>query len=263
MKLKKVLPLGLAIGCMVFGLLAGSVSAQDYYIEKSIETLVDGKPMDSGSFLLKTWVKNDQVRYFNERDKDNVLIIHMGQDKAYQVNETKKTVKEVDLKKQFAALEKEIQVSSKKTGKTKKVDQWDTYQVILTCSAKGISTEMEYWLTDAIKVPEEIRSKMAGYLGQKKIVEELNKYAGYPVEIDAHMDNKKVMVTRLVKLEKKALDRKLFEIPRDYKKEGEPEGVTSKTPKPQDGEKKGGTAGQSPAGATEKESPVQGKKHRR
>jgi len=260
MKLKKVLSLGLAIGCTIFGILAGSVSAQDYYIEKRIETLVDGKPAEGGSSLLKTWVIKDKVKYFNERDKDNVLIIRMDQDKAYQVNEKLKTVKEVDLKKQFSALEKELQVSSKKTGKTKKVDQWDTYQVILTCSAKGISSEMEYWLTDAIKIPQEVRSRMAGYLGQKKIVEELNKYPGYPAEIDAHMDNKKVMVTTLVKLEEKKLDQQLFEIPPEYKKENLP---GSEIPKvaPQADEKKGATSTQPPSIIPEGKKPAPEKKN--
>lgn len=255
-----VLSLGLAIGCTVFGLLAGSVLAQDYYIEKRIETLVDGKPADGGSSLLKTWVKKDQVKYFNERDKDNVLIIRMDQDKAYQVNEKTKTVKEVDLKKQFAALEKEIQVSSKKTGKTKKVDQWEAYQVILTCSAKGVSTEMEYWLTDAIKIPKEVRSRMAGYLGQRKIIEELNKYPGYPVEIDAHMDNKKVMVTKLVKLEEKELDKQLFEIPPEYKKENLPGAETPKIAPQADG-KKGDTSSQPPSSVPEGKKTVPKKKH--
>jgi hypothetical protein len=260
MKFKKVLPLGLAIGCTVFGLLAGSVLAQDYYIEKRIETLVDGKPTDGESSLLKTWVKKDQVKYFNERDKDNVLIIQIDQNKAYQVNEKTKTVKEVDLKKQFAALEKEIQVSSKKTGKTKKIDQWETYQIILTLSAKGVPTEMEYWLTDAIKIPNEVRSKMAGYLGQKKIVDELDKYPGYPVEVDAHIDSKKIMVTKLVKLEEKELDKRLFEIPPDYKKENLPGAETPKVLPQTDG-KKGDTSNQPPSSVPRGKKPVPKKKH--
>jgi len=260
MKVKKVLSLGLAIGCTIFALLAGPVSAQDYYIEKSIETLVDGKPMDGGASLLKTWVKKDQIRYFNDRDKDNVLIIRMDQDKVYQVNEKVKTVKEGDLRKQFVALEKEIQVSSKKTGKIKKIGQWDTYQVILTCLAKGVSTEMEYWMSDVIKVPEEVRSKMAGYLGQKKIIEELNKYSGYPVEVDASMGNNKVMVTTLVKLEEKKLDQQLFEIPKGYKREGLPGAETPKV-SPQADERKGNTSTQPPSSIPAGEKPAQKKKH--
>ncbi|MEW5804235.1 MAG: DUF4412 domain-containing protein [bacterium] len=247
MELKKSVTLGLFIGCSIFLFLIGSVSAEDYYIEKNIETIVDGKPVDGASSTLKMWVKNDRVRYFHDRDKDSILIIHMDQDKAYQLNEKTKTVKEVNLKAQFAALEKEMEVSSKKTEKTKKVGQWEAHQVILTCTAKGMSTEMEYWLTDAIKIPREVRSRMAVYLGQKKIVDELNKYSGYPVEIDARVDNKKTIVTRLVKLEEKAFDKQLFEIPKEYKTEDTTaKGALEGTSLP-DG-KKGNTSTQSPAG---------------
>jgi len=48
----------------------------------------------------------------------------MDEDKVYQVNGKEKTVKEVDLKSKFVALEKQIQVSSKKTGEKKKIDQF-------------------------------------------------------------------------------------------------------------------------------------------
>jgi len=65
------------------------------------------------------------------------------------------------------------------------------------------------------------RIQMAAYFGQGKIIEELKKYPGYPIEIIVHLkaQNKKIdMTTRLIKLEKKKVDKNLFEIPGDYKK---------------------------------------------
>ncbi|MCL6584666.1 MAG: DUF4412 domain-containing protein [bacterium] len=250
MKSNRIVVLGLIIGCLISFLGGSFVWAGDYYIEKQTETLLDGKPSGNSS-VLKMWVKQDKIRYLNESDKNTVLIIHMDQDKAYQLNEQEKTAREIDLKAQFAALEKEIEVHSKKTGKTKKIGQWDAYQVIMTSTAKGIPTDVEYWLSDAVKVPKEIRSKMAVYFGQKKIVSELNKYSGYPVEITVHMDaqNKKLdMVTRLVKVEEKEIDGKLFDIPPGYKIEGL---LAKEEPKasPQSEDKKSSTSGQQPASA--------------
>jgi hypothetical protein len=121
---------------------------------------------------------------------------------------------------------------------------------------------MEYWLTDAIKIPKEVRSRMAGYLGQRKIVEELNKYEGYPVEIDAHMDNKKVMATKLVKLEEKKLDKQLFEIPPEYKKEDLTGAETPKI-KPQADEKKGDTSSQAPSSVPEEKKSAPKEKQRK
>jgi len=222
MKKKKILNLLLIMltGCMITVFLTGSLYAENYYIEKHTKTLIDGEPMGSVS-TLKLWVKGDWVRYLNSNDKDNALIIKMDKDKVYQVNGKAKTVKEIDLKSKFVALEKQIQVSSKKTGEKKKIGQWEACQVLLTSKAKGTSTEVEYWVSDKIQYPMETRIQMAAYFGQGKIVEELKKYPGYPVEIIVHLkaQNKKIdMTTRLIKLEKKEIDKKLFEIPGDYKK---------------------------------------------
>ncbi|MEW5816210.1 MAG: DUF4412 domain-containing protein [Spirochaetota bacterium] len=260
MKLKRILVLSLTAGCMIFGFLAGSLWAGDYYIEKQTETLIDGKPAGPPASVLKMWIRQDKIRYFNESDKNTVLLIYMDQDKAYQLNEKEKIAKEVDLKAQFAAIEKEIQVSSKKTGKTKKIGQWDAYQVILTSTTKGVTTDVEYWLSDAVKMPAEVRSRMAVYFGQKKIIGELNKYPGYPVEIAVHMDaqNKKLdMVTKLVKVEEKEIDRKLFEIPAEYKRENlAAKDAVKASPQPDEKKGSGPTGG---VGVPEKGTPEQGK----
>lgn len=222
MKIKKISNLLVIIltGFMITGFSSGSLYAEDYYIEKHTKTMIDGESM-GGVSTLKLWVKGDWVRYVNSNDKDNALIIRMDEDKVYQVNGKEKIVKEIDLKSKFVALEKQIQVSSKKTGEKKKIDQWEAYQVLLTSSAKGVSTEVEYWLSDKIQYPMETRIQMAAYFGQGKIIEELKKYPGYPVEIIVHLkaQHKKIdMTTRLIKLERKKVDKKLFEIPGDYKK---------------------------------------------
>jgi len=236
MKIKKISNL-LAIiltGFMITGFWAGFLYAEDYYIEKHAKTMIDRELM-GGVSTLKLWVKGDWVRYVNSNDKDNVLIIRMDEDKVYQVDGKEKIVKEIDLKSKFVALEKQIQVSSKKTGEKKKIDQWEAYQVLLTSSAKGVSTEVEYWLSDKIQYPMKTRIQMAAYFGQGKIIEELKKYPGYPVEIIVHLkaQNKKIdMTTRLIKLEKKKVDKELFEIPGDYKKidlpSKKPAGIFSK-----------------------------------
>ena len=239
MKMEKIVNLLVIIltGCMITGSLASSLYAEDYYIEKHTKTIIDGEMMGAVS-TLELWVKGDWVRYLNSNDKDNVLIIKMDEDKVYQVNGQEKTVQEIDLKSKFVALEKQIQVSSKKTGEKKKIDQWEAYQVLLTSAAKGASTEVEYWLSDKIHYPMETRIQMAAYFGQGKIIDELKKYPGYPVEIIVHLkvQNKKIdMTTSLIKLEKRNVDKKLFEIPDDYKKIELPSKKPAGTfPKPKD-----------------------------
>ncbi len=218
---------------VVFGLLMGSlllngcaslrsIPSQNYYIEKHTETFIDGESA-GGASVLELWVKKDCVRYYNSNDKDNILIIRMDQDKAYQINEKEKTIKDIDLKSKFAAVEKEIKVTAKKTDKKKKVDTWgEVYQVLLTSSARGVSTDVEYWVSEKVKLPQETRLRMSDYFGQRKIIEELKQFPGYPIEIIVHLNvqGKKIdMVTKTVKIDhKKKIDNSLFEIPSEYKK---------------------------------------------
>ena len=219
-KIMKLLVLVLSAALLFLIFHAGSLYAEDYYLEKHTETIIDGKQI-GGSSVVKLWVKKDRVKYFNSNDKSNVLIIRMDKDKTYQVNNKEKSVREMDLKAKFASVEEKIKVTSKRTEKKKKVGEWEAYQVLLTSSAKGISTDVEYWLTEKIKLPIERRMRMASYFGQRKIFEELKKYPGYPVEMIVHLniEGKKIdMVTTLEKLEKKKIDKIIFNIPSDYKK---------------------------------------------
>lgn len=205
---------------IIIGFLSRFLYAEDYYIEKHTETFINEEPTGS-ALILKLWVKKDWVRIFEGNGKDNITIIRMDEDKAYQVNEKEKTVQEIDLKAKYAAIEKQIRVSSQKTEKKKKIGQREAYQVLLTVSLKGMSTEFEYWLSDKIKFPIETRMRVGDYLGQRKILEELKKYPGYPVETIVHFKAQGKRIerrTRLVKLEKKKIDNHLFEVPSDYKK---------------------------------------------
>ena len=77
---------------MATGFFAGPLFAQDYYIEKHTRTMIDGEPM-GGVSTLKLWVMGEWVRYVNSKDKDNVLIIKMDEDKVYQVNGQEKQSK--------------------------------------------------------------------------------------------------------------------------------------------------------------------------
>ncbi|MGA1876058.1 MAG: DUF4412 domain-containing protein, partial [bacterium] len=158
----------------------------------------------------------------------------------YRVNEKEKTVKEIDLKAQFAAVEKEMRVSSQKTEKKKKVDQWEAYQVLITSSAQGMSTEVEYWMCDEIELPVEMRMRMADYFGQRKILEELKKYPGYPVEIAVHLkaQEKKIdVITKLITIEKREIDQHVFEIPPDFTRLASPKpGAIPEPPAPSAGE---------------------------
>ncbi|MGA1824914.1 MAG: DUF4412 domain-containing protein [bacterium] len=219
-KIMKIVFLVLPVALLVLLYHHSPLYAEDYYLEKHTETIIDGKPI-GGASVVKLWVKKDRVKYFNSNDKNNVLIIRMDQDKTYQVNDKEKSVQEMDLKSRFASVEESIKVTSQRTEKKKNVGEWEAYQVLLTSSAKGISTDVEYWLAESIDLPIETRMRMAGYFGQRKILEELKKYPGYPVEMIVHLnvEGKKIdMVTTLVKLEKKKIDNTIFTIPSDYKK---------------------------------------------
>ncbi|MGA1869780.1 MAG: DUF4412 domain-containing protein [bacterium] len=216
----KIYGVVLIAGVVLCSIHINSIHAQDYYLEKHTETIINGKPI-GGASVIQLWVKKNMVKYYNSNDKDNILIIRMDEDKTYQINEKEKTVQEMDLRTKFASVEDKIKVISTRTEKKKKVGEWEAYQVVLTSSAKGISTDVEYWLSEKINLPLETRMRMAGYFGQKKILEELKKYPGYPVEMIVHLEveGKKIdMITTLIKLEKNKIDTKIFNIPSDYKK---------------------------------------------
>lgn len=235
MKTKKIV--GLLIlcqltGCIIKGSWVNSFYEKNYYIEKKTESFIGGKPLGKAT-VIKLWIQKDRIKYFKSDDKDSYLIIRMDEEKAYQINHNKKTVKKMDLKERFAAIEKEIQVASKKTGKKKKINKWDAYQVLITSVNKGKSTEVEYWLSDEIELPIETRLQVADYFGQRKIIEELKKYPGYPVETRVHLkieEEKIEMITRLEKFEKKKIEDHLFKIPLGYQEIAFP--LFKKAPEP-------------------------------
>ncbi len=211
--------ISLIAGALILFFLTGTLYAEDYYLKKHNETFIDNKPL-GGTTVIELWVKENAVRYFNSNDKDNELIIRIDKEKIYQVNDKEKTVKEADLKAKDASEEDIIKVRSQKTEKKKRVGEWDTYQVLLNSSAKEVSTDVEYWLSKDIEFPLTTRAHLAKYFGGRRILEELKKYPGYPIEIIVHLNvkGKKIdMVTRLVKFEKNEIDKNLFVIPSDYR----------------------------------------------
>lgn len=216
----RLLGIILLVVFIVMGAIYTHLHAEEYYIEKHNETLIDGKPI-AGTSVIKMWVSDDAVRYVNSNDKNNVLIIHMDKERIYQVNDVEKTVQEKELRPQEPTEEEEVNVTSKRTNEEKKVGKWDTYQVLLTSSAKGISSNVEFWLCKDLELSLISRMRLTKYFGGRKVLEELKKYPGYPVEMIVHLkvEGKNIdMVTSLVELEKKGVDKKIFDIPPDYKK---------------------------------------------
>lgn len=217
MKSKKIL--GFLISFLIVEFVGGIFSisyvyAEDYYIEKHTQTVIDGDIADK-ALVKKLWIQKDRVRVFDSRQNDIFLIILMSEDKVYQINNDKKTVEEINIKSKFGSVQKEMQITSRKTGLKRKINQWETYQVLLTSSVNGRITEVEYWLNDKIGLPLDMRMKIADYFGQRKIMEELNKYPGYPVEIIVHSkvgDARIEQIITLAKLEKKKIEDHLFNL---------------------------------------------------
>lgn len=199
--------------------LGNSASGEDIFFEKKNQVIRDGEP--SPETGLKVWIKGDRIRFESEDKKDTFTIIMMDKGKSYELDKAQKTYKETsyDVNK-LKEISAKSMVISKLTGEKKKIKDWNCYGVVLDATIQGNKTRAECWLSKDIHISTKVLQKMAKF-SQMKMMEELIKYPGYPVQLvmDSSAQGKQIrIVSTLTKIEKTPIKADFFQIPFEYTK---------------------------------------------
>jgi hypothetical protein len=76
------------------------------------------------------WLKGNRIRYEDENEKDNYVLMLLDKGKTYKLDMLKKTFKESsDEMAKLKELSERSMVVSQRTGKKKKIEQWNCYEV--------------------------------------------------------------------------------------------------------------------------------------
>lgn len=206
----------LAVCCILSGI--KSVSEEGVFFEKKSQTFIDGEPAGP-SKILRVWVKGNRLRYENENEKDKYVLILMDKGKTYELDKTHKTFKkslnETDKLKE--ANERSM-VISKRTGRKKKIEKWNCYEVVLDTTIQGKKMKAVCWLSEDIHISSNIMEKIAKF-SQMKLMEELAKFSGYPVKmiLESTLQGKNVKImSTLTKISKEPIKANFLKVPFDY-----------------------------------------------
>ncbi len=211
------------LSCLL--LLSAYVFGQSFYIEQ--QTTSNGMGMGAGTSIQKTWYTSDKIRTESSKDS-KVTLIRLVEDKVYMLDSGQKTYSVVPLEEfnQMASMGMSMmqgqagKVTVEKTGQTKKIDNYDCYEVVLKMG--GMSQDL--WFTKDVKIGKELFYNLQKKMpGAAKIVDALynNKdIEGIPVytETDISMGGFSMKSTsKVIKLEQTTPAASLFEIPSGYK----------------------------------------------
>ena len=162
---------------------------------------------------LEVWLKGDRIRFESEDKKDVFAIIMMDKGKSYELDKVQKTYKETSYEvNKMKEISEKSMVISKLTGEKKKIKDWNCYEVFLDTTIQGTKMKATCWLTEDIHVSPKVMQKMAKF-SQMKMMEELVKYPGYPVQLimDSTLQGKQVrVVSTLTKISKSSNKSKFF-----------------------------------------------------
>ena len=219
MKHKKIgIVLCVLVVCCI---LSGTKSVSDkegVFFEKKSQTFIDGEPAGPPK-VLRVWIKGNRLRYENENEKDKYVLILLDKGKTYEldtINKTfKKSLNETDKLKE---MNERSMVISKRTGRKKKIEKWNCYEVILDSMIQGKKMKAICWLSEDIHISSNIMEKIAKF-SQMKLMEELVKFSGYPVKmtLESTLQGKNVKITStLTKISKEPIKANFLKLPFDY-----------------------------------------------
>ncbi|MCL6584082.1 MAG: hypothetical protein K6U11_10655 [bacterium] len=200
-----------------------AVQQEDIYFEKKSQTFINGE-LAGPEKVMSVWLKGDRIRFESEDNKNQYTLILMDKGKTYELDKSQKTYREVssEMDKLKEASERTTVVVSKRTGEKKKIKDWNCYQVLVETTLEGNKMKATCWLSEDIHVSPKAIEKMAKF-SKMKMLEELVKYPGYPVEVtmDSTLQGKQVrVVSTLTKIVKGPIKAEFVQIPFEYTKIG-------------------------------------------
>lgn len=222
---------------VVFVLLAAwtiAFAQQGYYVEQTVKSS-GAMGMGGTEQLSKSWYTKNMMRTeTSDKGKNSIVIIRIDQKKVYNLNPAENTYWEMPLEMltQMSQMGmsmigggKDAEVSVQKTGQTRKINNWNCREVLVTMG----NLKQHVWVSDDIKIPSEYYEDMMKYLTQNtKLGEALfnNKdLSGFPVLTETEMNMMGMSMkssTEMTKFEKVAVSEAMFSIPDGYRQVDNP-----------------------------------------
>ncbi len=210
--------LAFSVTCIFFRVNSVSCAQQALHYKKTNQTFLNEAPSGPQK-ILEVWIKKDRIRYESDDELNKFFLVMMNKNKIYELNKIKKTFKEITSERdKLKEMYEHSMVISKRSGKKKKIEKWNCYQINLDMKIEEKKMKASCWLSEDIKIPQEKKKKLAKF-SQMKMMEELLKFPGYPVKITINslLKGKRLkIVNTLVELNKTAQGAEFFKIPFDY-----------------------------------------------
>jgi hypothetical protein len=212
-------------------LTAGTLAAQDVYLETSVEMPSPPGQQAPRQGQVKMWSSADKTRIEQNLTRVSAVITRKDLGKRWVINDAAKTYIEQPLAPPddaaTAALMSaaNIQVDIKATGNTKKIGEWNCQEYVLTVSGP-MPMVMQIWASPDVKIDTaSFYAKMSEGPGRNPMmgpmVEKMRTITGYPVQTITKVmmgEQAMEMTSTLQKVSLENIDPALFELPAGYAK---------------------------------------------
>lgn len=201
-----------------------------YYMEQKVYTSsVMGQP--AKEFISKNWIMNDRFRTESE---DQIIIFRFDLKKAWTIDPGKKQYTEIgmDEMRQMVQMGRSMMQSNeafdfkfRKTGKTKKINQWNCYEV----ATDGGMMKQSIWLTEDLPFGKDVYynfyKDMPEFRELAESIYNSEELKGYPVlsETEMNMMGMKIQSSsELITIREEKIASGLFDLPKGLKKVANP-----------------------------------------
>ena len=202
------------------------------YVEQKVNTsgVMGQKAKES---ISKTWMTEN---YFKVENDEQTMIFDFGKDVVYNLMPGKKEYFEItmDQMRQMAQMGKammknaeEKKMTFKKTGNTKKINNWNCYEVV----SDGGFMKQTLWISEDLPYSKDMfykfYSKMPEFEELAKSFYDAEDLKGFPVSSQTEMNMMGMIVTsssELILIREEDISADTFNLPSDYKKVENPMG---------------------------------------
>ena len=230
----------IALFCLsAFGV-ALAQQTSDVYMEEQVNS--PGKDASQPfTGIIKSWVSGKKLKQELPGTKQSI-VFRADLGKVYLLNPAQKIYIEVPIDQMRAGAQKSLDMYKdesgkipdtiyKKTGKTKKVGKWNTYEVELPVEhpSPGAETRTTMWVSKETGFDHEFLVRIFKITMGEKISPELQKLFdrmtaldGYPVQtvkVTTYNNETYTETSTVLKIERKEkIDQSIFEVPKDFTK---------------------------------------------
>lgn len=223
-------------GLLVLGLAllaCGAVLAEDIQFEQTVQmTVAAGQPPIAMS--QKIWVSSGKTcmeMSGGMMPGKTKMIMRADVKKMYTINEAQRTYMEMPLGQLSGMANpmiEQMQFDVQKTGNTKKVNQWNCEEYVVTATG-AMPMKMSMWVTKDItydkQVMKEMEESVGGSPALKALAEKTKDIEGFPVEQTMEMTMAGQTITTkttVTSVQQGPIPASVFEVPEGYTKAAMP-----------------------------------------